>query len=155
MLEKRRFSIRKHHVQAEPARLLSALMRFSMGIELSSEELADMQELEGNCSKHLSIVNDIYSFEKELKASHTGHTEGSYLCSAVKILAEEAHLGIDAAKRVLWVMVREWETIHDQLMAEALRRPGGNSETIRLYTIGLSFQMSGNEQWSKTTLRYK
>lgn len=122
---------------------------------MEADELASMEALETNCSKQLSVVNDIYSFEKEERASRTGHKEGASLCSAVKILAEETHLGIAATKRVLWTMVREWERSHDQIVAEKLQAPRGCSESAELYMKGLEYQMSGNEQWSKTTLRYR
>ncbi|CAI6332025.1 unnamed protein product [Periconia digitata] len=134
--------------------LLSALMRFSMGLRLNAEELQGMKALEGNCAKQLSVVNDIYSYDKEEEASHTGHKEGAFLCSAVKVLAEETKLGIPATKRVLWSMTREWEVVHDKMVAEQMAAPGGCSDAAKAYMKGLEYQMSGNEQWSKTTRRY-
>ena len=131
--------------------MLSALMRFTMAIHLSPAELEGMKPLEQNCSKQISVVNDIYSWEKEVLAAQTGHHEGSALCSAVKVLAEETNLSIPATKRVLWSMVREWELVHDEL-AEELNQ--GSSEDARAYVVGLKHQMSGNELWSRTTPRY-
>lgn len=78
-----------------------------MGLRLSADELQGMKALEANCAKQLSVVNDIYSYDKEEEASRTGHKEGAFLCSAVKVLAEETKLGIPATKRVLWSMTRE------------------------------------------------
>lgn len=98
-------------------------MRFSMAIELAPSLLASMTPLEQNCSKQISVVNDIYSWEKELRASQTGHKEGSTLFSAVKVLAESTNLSVEASKRVLWSMVREWEEMHDQ-MCEKIRKEG-------------------------------
>ncbi len=135
--------------------LLSSLMRFTMGIHLTPEELRSMTLLERNCSKQISVVNDIYSWEKELRASKTGHHEGAALCSAVKIVAEETHLNADAAKRILWSMTREWERRHDELAAEQLTGSAAMSQSVRDYIQGLEYQMSGNELWSRTTLRYK
>ena len=114
-----------------------------------------MGPLERNCSKQISVVNDIYSWEKELKASKTGHREGAALCSAVKVVAEQTHLNFDAAKRVLWSMTREWERTHDELAAELLATPADVAQNVRDYIQGLEYQMSGNELWSRTTLRYK
>lgn len=130
-------------------------MRFSLGISLEADELAGMRVLEANFSKQLSVVNDIYSFEKEEQWARTGHKEGAYLSSAVKVLAHETSLGITATKRVLWTMIREWENVHDQLVAEKLNDPKGCSQVAKVYMKGLEYQMSGNEQWSKTTLRYR
>ncbi|KAF3760408.1 Aristolochene synthase from penicillium Roqueforti [Cryphonectria parasitica EP155] len=134
--------------------LLSALMRFSMDLRPTPAELAMLRDPEENCAKHLSIVNDIYSFEKEVLASKTGHAEGSFLCSAVKVLATETGLDVSATKRVLWSMVREWELVHNALQDRLLNADGRCSPTIREYMRGLQFQMSGNELWSRTTPRY-
>ncbi|OCL11144.1 Aristolochene synthase [Glonium stellatum] len=134
--------------------LLSALMRFSMDIHLSAGELESMAPLERNCAKQISVVNDIYSWEKELHASENGHREGSALCSAVKVLADETMLDIPATKRVLWSMAREWEFVHDKMCAEKLASPEGCSRAVQDYMKGLEYQMSGNELWSKTTPRY-
>ncbi|KAK3301898.1 Aristolochene synthase [Chaetomium strumarium] len=133
--------------------LLSALMRYSMDLRPTPDELRLLRPLEGNCSKHLSVVNDIYSFEKEVLAEKTGHAEGAYLCSAVKVVAADTSLSIAATKRVLWSMVREWELVHDA-MAEALGLQLSQSQAVRDYVRGLQYQMSGNELWSKTTPRY-
>lgn len=112
-------------------------MRFSMGIRLSCKELDEMHGLERNCARHLSMVNHIFISEKELRASEVGHKEGSYLCSAVKIVAAETDLGIPATKRVLWSMVREWEKEHESLVACKLSAPQGSTEVDRLYMKGL------------------
>lgn len=129
-------------------------MRFSMALVISPEELATLTPLEQNCSKQISVVNDVYSWEKEVYASRTGHREGSALCSAVKVLVDETKLNTHAAKRVLWSLIREWELLHDELAAQQVANPGGCSQAVKDYLKGLEYQMSGNELWSKTTLRY-
>jgi aristolochene synthase len=128
-------------------------MRLVMGLHLEPSEAVEMEPLEQNCAKHISIINDIYSWEKELKASKSGHLEGSSLCSGVLVLAQCSGLEISAAKRVLWAMTREWELVHDQMVAH--QKDNGCSEAVSMYMKGLEYQMSGNELWSKTTLRYK
>ena len=127
-------------------------MRFSMGLNLTQQELSGMTGLERNCSKHISVVNDIFSWEKELRASQTGHHEGSVLCTAVKILADSTSLGIEGSRRVLWSMVREWEDLHNEMVARKLAE--GCSQAASDYMKGLEYQMSGNELWSRTTPRY-
>lgn len=126
-----------------------------MDIHLSEAELEEMRPLEENCSRHLSIVNDIYSWEKEVESSLHGHKEGSAICSAVKVMANSAGLDIEASKRVLWPMVREWELLHEKFVYEATARYDDNCpQRLRDYMTGLQYQMSGNELWSRTTLRY-
>lgn len=132
--------------------LLSSLMRFAMQLNLTPEELAIVKPLEQNCSKQISVVNDIYSWEKEVRAAEIGHKEGSFLCSAVKVFSESTSLSIEASRRVLWHMTREWEKVHDRLVVEVESQ--GCRDEVKDYMKGLEYQMSGNELWSKTTLRY-
>ncbi|KAI9168056.1 Aristolochene synthase [Paramyrothecium foliicola] len=132
--------------------LLSSLMRFAMQLKLTPAELAQVKPLEQNCSKQISVVNDIYSWEKEVRAAETGHKEGSFLCSAIKVFSTSTSLDIDASRRVLWYMTREWEQVHDQLVADV--EASGCRDEVKDYMKGLEYQMSGNELWSKTTLRY-
>ena len=129
-------------------------MRFSMGLHLSAEDFASVADIERNCGRHISIVNDIYSFEKELQTSKVAHKEGGVLCSAVPIFAQEMGLGVPAAKRALYALVREWEYLHQELVAKREAEPGGCGENVKWYMNGLEYHMSGNELWSATTKRY-
>ncbi|KAH8807827.1 Aristolochene synthase in complex with 12,13 Difluorofarnesyl diphosphate [Xylogone sp. PMI_703] len=129
--------------------LLCALMRFSMDLRLTEDQLKSMAEIEQNCAKHLSVLNDIYSWEKELRASKTGHSEGSAICSAVQVLSNETSLPYASAKTVLWAICRGWESNH---VALAEKLP--TDRDIQIYVKGLEYQISGNEQWSATTSRY-
>ncbi len=134
------------------SRLLSALTRFSMVLHLSPAELQSMNGLERYCARHIAAVNDITSWEKEVRASQSGHHEGSVLCSAVKVVTEEMGVGVEAAKRMLWLMTREWERVFDGMTREILG--AGCDQAVKDYMRGLEYQMSGNELWSLTTLRY-
>lgn len=130
-------------------------MRFAMGLKMSKEELAIARPVEKNCSKHISVLNDIYSYEKEVIAAKTGHEEGGALCSSVQILATEADIDPAAAKRCLWQMCREWERCHQLLVAKVEKDTNQQaSAALRAYMKGLEYQMSGNEMWSQSTLRY-
>jgi aristolochene synthase len=135
-------------------RLLSGLIRFTMRLRLDQQDLDSIKEIETNCSKHISVVNDIYSWDKELKASKVGHKEGAVLCSAVSVLSAEMALSIPSTKRVLWVMCREWELQHKQLVVNRLTSGQSCSYDLQMFMKGLEFQMSGNEVWSSTTSRY-
>lgn len=85
-------------------------------------------------------------------AAEMFHEEGGTLCTAVAILAREAEISPDAAKRVLYHLFREWEYEHQALVARVLEQR--DTPVLRAYMQGLEFQMSGNELWSRTTLRY-
>ena len=121
-----------------------------MGLHLTSEELEYIKDVDENCSKHIVVVNDIYSWEKEREKSMTGHMEGSRLCSSVQVMSNTANVSVEAAKRIPWVMCREWEAHHKQPVASKLNvRP-----EVITYCRGLESLMAGNELWSKTTKRY-
>ncbi|RJE20950.1 hypothetical protein PHISCL_06714 [Aspergillus sclerotialis] len=132
--------------------LLCTLMRFTMDLHLPPKDLAEVQPVEKNCAKHIAIANDIYSWDKEFAQSQKSSEEGSVLCSAVKVMADNAGLGIDSAKRVLWSMVREREAKHESLCAMLYAQDLTDAQG--LYLQGLKYQMSGNELWSRTTPRY-
>lgn len=127
-------------------------MRFSMALHVTVEDLDLLKPLDRNCSKHLSVINDIWSYEKEVLAAETLHPEGGVLCSAVDILVNAADIPPLAAKRVLYTLSREWELVHEVIAREIATQR--DTEAIATYMKGLELQMSGNEAWSRTTLRY-
>jgi aristolochene synthase len=129
-------------------------MRFGMDLHMLPQELELVVDIERNCARHLSVVNDIMSWDKEYRSSQTGHFEGAALCSAVQVLAEETVLGYEAAKRVLWVVCREWEDVHRGLVSRTKGNTPQWSERLDNYILGLEYQMGGNELWSCTTGRY-
>jgi aristolochene synthase len=129
--------------------LLCALMRFSMGLHLTPGQLETVKGVEQNCAKHLSIMNDVYSWDKELRASKTGHAEGAAICSAVQVLHKETDLPYEATKEVLLAMCRGWETNHTVLVNQL-----PHEWEVQTYAKGLEYQISGNERWSATTPRY-
>jgi aristolochene synthase len=100
----------------------------------------------------MAVINDIWSFEKEVYAAKTLHEEGGVLCSAVAILAEESNITVDSAKRVLYQLCREWEVKQECLVYEALAQK--DTPDMREYLKRIEYQMSGNEFWSRSTERY-
>ena len=125
-----------------------------MGLHVSPEDLEYARPIERNCSKHISVINDVYSFEKEALAAKEGHKEGGALCTSVQIMADEAEMEIGAAKRVLLAMCKEWEECHRRLVKKAEDGEKKPSPELQAYMKGLEYQMSGNELWSRTTKRY-
>lgn len=128
-------------------------MRYSMALHITDSEVESVREIEMNCSKHISVINDIYSWEKEVAAAQNLHEEGGVLCSSVQIMVNEMDISVDAVKRILRTLCREWELQHYELLAKVKAR-GPLSQTVQDYVQGLEYQMSGNELWSQTTQRY-
>lgn len=127
-------------------------MRFSMGIHATVEELDLLRPLYQNCSRHTAVINDICSYDKEALAAETLHAEGGVICSAVQTIVKAADLPPESAKRVLYTLVREWESIHEGMVDRILKQ--NNTEALAAHIKGLELQMSGNEAWSRTTARY-
>lgn len=82
-------------------------MRFTLDLHLSSSDLESMDRLECYAARHISDVNDIMSWEQEVKASESMDHEGSTLCTAVKVVMDETGVGVEAAKKMLWIVTRE------------------------------------------------
>ena len=141
-----------------------------MDLHLPSSLLLLLSPLERYCARHISAVNDITSYEKEFRTAQNSSSEGAILCSAVKVVMEETGTDVEQAKMMLWLMVREWERVIEELKLAVEERLGKEEEAkegesrdrrkredregVRLYIRGLEHQMSGNEAWSVTTGRY-
>lgn len=155
--------------------LLAALMCFTMDLDidlkrpsadsrrpLSHEQpsTAIIHHVDHICAKHISIVNDICSWDKELKKSQEGSScEGSALCNSVEVAMREYGCtddgedgGVQEAKQILWGTARDLELEFlgylDEVQAPEF------DECVRAYVRGLGWQMAGNEVWSRTTGRY-
>ncbi|KAI9706293.1 MAG: hypothetical protein M1820_004868 [Bogoriella megaspora] len=133
---------------------LAALMRFVMAISLTEEELQSTKQVEKCVGYQIAVVNDIYSFEKERRASQVAHKEGGWLCSSVNILSQEVGLDYEASKRILWLCCREYEAKYLSLAHELRNDPSAADSQLSLYLEGLQYHMSGNEVWSRVTTRY-
>lgn len=110
---------------------------------LTNAEHHQVAPFKHNCSKHIAVVNNIYSWRKECLASQILHHEGAALCSAVNVLSSKATLDSAAVQRVLWVMCREWELVHRQLSTNVA---ASSSSNVRVFSRSLEDQMSGNER---------
>lgn len=125
-------------------------MRFSMGLKITPQELETVKPIEKNCAKHISVISDIYSYEKELLVSQTAHEEGGAFCTSVQIMMGEMDVNAESTKRILFAMCREWEFRHRMLVAQLEEESDDAmkvSSALRVYVQGLEYQVSGNEAW--------
>lgn len=97
------------------------------------------------------VLNDIFSFDKELRAWTQNGKEGATILNLVNLFASDTGLSYAAAKRVCWTLCRELELVHMQLVQE---REVHNDQSLMAYLDGLEFVLGGNEEWSTTTARY-
>jgi aristolochene synthase len=130
---------------------MSGVMCFSMGLHVTPEELALVAPLEMNAMRHVTLVNDIASYEKEVLAAGKGAALGQ-LCSAVPIFMESCGVRESSAMRIMWEAARELEIEHYKLFEEATSKC--NTDALRSYAKGLEYQIAGNERWNLLTPRY-
>ncbi|KAL3475699.1 isoprenoid synthase domain-containing protein [Aspergillus californicus] len=134
----------------------TAMIRFVNNIMLTPAQLSEFEALENTTVRHMILVNDILSWEKEIKEARESNQEGSAVCSAVPILARNLGVGYDGAKRILWASCRELEGSFGDLAVDVLGRlKGGNLAEGKRYIEALEYLASGNEEWSRTTSRYR
>ena len=72
----------------------------------------------------------------------------------VMLQAQETGTSWEAAKRVLWILCREYELEHFELVAKREAAPGGCEADLKVYLDALEYVMGGNEHWSSYTQRY-
>ncbi|KAL8781085.1 MAG: hypothetical protein Q9213_006167 [Squamulea squamosa] len=141
-------SVLKQRVQEGGAGFVTALMRYSMGLKVSAEAINTILDVSKSYSRLAIVVNDIYSCDKELRAWNRNQKEGGQLVNMVMQQAKDTGLNWEAAKRVLWILCREWELDHFEMVAKREAAVEGCDEDLRRYMEGLEYVLGGNEEWS-------
>ncbi|KAJ5199648.1 hypothetical protein N7491_009554 [Penicillium cf. griseofulvum] len=130
----------------------TALIRFGAKLYLTTNELKQTAALESIAFRHFSVMNDIYSWEREWKVHQANQTDGANPVSAIYIFANETGLPYTACKRMMYSYCRELELalkqFKDEIYTENL------THELEMYIKGLEYFMSGIELWSQWTPRY-
>lgn len=132
----------------------TALIRFGAKLHLSPEQLSQTSKLESFAFRFMGVLNDIYSWEREWKVYQAHPSEGARPFSAIYILAEETGLSFPACKRLMYAYCRELENAFKEAEEEILRQGDTQPDLVK-YIKGLEYLMSGIEQWSQWTPRYR
>lgn len=138
------------------SRFFTALMRFGANIHLTKAQLSQTKSLESTAFRHVSIINDIYSWEREWQVSQATLTDGAQPFSAVAILAKETSQPFPVCKKSLYDYCRDLELGFKQ-DADGFRHNGSLELTpeVEKYLQSLEYFMSGMETWSQWTPRYR
>ncbi|KAF4485875.1 Aristolochene synthase [Colletotrichum fructicola Nara gc5] len=112
------------------AQLLLALQRFSQGIRLSKDELESTAAIEVPFSRHISVVNDVTSWDKECRAEREIDAQGAVVSNIVQVLSDECNLSPESAKPVLWAMCHGWAEMVDGLIAERVQQGCSDSQNV-------------------------
>ncbi|EKV11136.1 hypothetical protein PDIG_47830 [Penicillium digitatum PHI26] len=136
--------------------LYTALIRFGTKLDLTTAELEKTAALESTAFRHASVMNDIYSWEREWKAYQANPADGARLVSAIYILANETGLPHSACKRLMYSYCRELELALKQSTDEMRHKSMGSlTPELEMYIKGLAYLMCGIELWSQWTQRYQ
>lgn len=133
---------------------VAACVRYSSQLRIPNETLKSLESIHESYGKLGIIVNDIHSFEKELHLWNKDHKEGARLLNIVNTMSKDAGVSYSTAKRILWVLCREWEIDHQEMVVKVLGGKGGADPALKMYLKGLEYVLGGNEYWSETTERY-
>lgn len=133
---------------------VAACVRYGSRLRVPNETLKSLEKIHESYGKLGIIVNDIHSFEKELHLWNQDHKEGAKLLNIVNTMSKDAGVSYSTAKRILWVLCREWEIDHQEMVAKARGGKGGDDPALKMYLKGLEYVLGGNEYWSETTERY-
>jgi len=127
-----------------------------MDLRLTPSTLASIHDIEISYSRLGIVVNDIHSFDKEVRAYAQNPTDTGKVLNMVAMQAQETGVSFASAKRVLWVLCREWEVLHLEMVKkrESDMDRGEEDEALKVYMKGLELILGGNEKWSEYTQRY-
>lgn len=133
-----------------------AAVRFARDIELSPDELAPFKRLEDLADDHHMLVNDLYSFAKEVE-EHERDGGDKPLFNAVGVMKELLGLrSWDEAKGVVGDLILRWEELAkgEVGVLNAKREEGLLNERQWSYVEGVLQSMAGNQFFSATAPRY-
>ncbi|KAL7274126.1 hypothetical protein RUND412_002996 [Rhizina undulata] len=137
---------------------LAAMVRYGIGLNVSREELESIKDIDMTCSNHFSLVNDYYSWNKEVKQVERRDTTDALgalgLVNAVAVTMKHYNVEMEEAKGKVLTRIREYENTFCELVEARMNAPGGASKDLEAYMDNLRFLMSGNEYWCQITGRY-
>ena len=117
-------------------------MQFCAALHLTSDELDAVKVVEENWMKHIIFVNDICSFDEEMRRfKNVGNL--SSICSSVTIMMRFCGVNEIEAKRIMWQMVRGWEVQHFDLVEQITR--DNPSAALSSYLKLLEYSAAHNE----------
>ncbi|KAL8815828.1 MAG: hypothetical protein Q9223_005076 [Gallowayella weberi] len=167
-------SLLRHRSKEGGIAFVAAVVRYAQCLHLTPDDIESTAEIHYSYGILGIIVNDILSFDKEMRAWKTEQNkiakkggkdgeaadpnasgpEGAQVLNMTLALAKDTDLDYAAAKRVLWVLCREWELRHRELVRKR-KAKGGVSRDLEAYLEGLELVLGGNEWWSWYSERYQ
>ncbi|KAL2817889.1 isoprenoid synthase domain-containing protein [Aspergillus cavernicola] len=129
---------------------LVAGVKFSCALNLSPEEQAAFDNIEKLYVRHASLINDLYSYEKERRESEES---GAAPFNGVYVIHTLLGVSTDYAKNVVWTTALDCERQLREEYNRLVALPGFNDEQQR-YLMRIIESTAGNVMYSSTTYRY-
>ncbi|KAI4204535.1 MAG: hypothetical protein LQ350_001085 [Teloschistes chrysophthalmus] len=146
-------SLLKHREKEAGIAFVAGVLRFAQRIRLTPAEVSLMSPFFTLYSVHGVTVNDILSYDKEVRLYEETKCEGAFILNMTQAFSNDTGLPQRASKRVLWILIREWEKIWAEKAKELRAR--GISNALSEYLTGMEYVLGGNEWWSWRTKRYQ
>ncbi|PYI26857.1 terpenoid synthase [Aspergillus indologenus CBS 114.80] len=132
------------------ADFVSACIRFGNQLDLNAQELKGVQHLVDVASDHMTLINDLFSFNKEKKASIE---EGALFLNTVHYIETVLEINSLLAKDVTLSLAQDYEAkIEAEIMRLRQGPPLGHQQWSYVYAMVEA--ASGNLLFSITSIRY-
>ncbi|KAF9765899.1 hypothetical protein IL306_001744 [Fusarium sp. DS 682] len=127
-----------------------AAIRFGCGVHHTPEEIAPFDELEDLYVQHSILMNDLYSYDKEM---HEARTMGGSVVNAVHVIEKLMSVSPSLAKNITRTLSFDIEKKYYAL-SEKLMRDSSLNDGQRAYVVALFNCLTGNLFHHATLSRY-
>lgn len=128
------------------------LMRFGMGILLTSEEDEIVSSIVKPCYAALGLANDYFSFDIEWEEFQ--QSEKATMTNAVWLFMQWHNIDVPGAKILVQQVTNRYEKEFQQNVASFVAGKGKDNIKLQTYLKAQSQQMPGNVAWSLRCPRY-
>lgn len=131
-------------------RFMIAAIRFGSGVQQTREELAPFDELADLYVRHSILINDLYSYDKEV---HEVKTIDASIVNAVAVTEQLLSVSPDLAKNLTRAITFDMEKEFYGICEKFMHSPDINDRQ-RVFVTALFDALTGNIFHSATLSRY-
>ncbi|TAQ86123.1 hypothetical protein B7494_g5555 [Chlorociboria aeruginascens] len=118
---------------------------FGMALTIPDEELGICRKLVMPAFAVLSLTNDLFSWEKELKAAKQSGL--SHVINAIWVIMQESSVAEEEAKRICEAQIKEYVVMALEAVQTSKNDPN-ISKDVKTYVEATLYSCSGNLVWS-------
>jgi hypothetical protein len=118
---------------------------YAMGIDLSDLSSMELMAAQTYANNHMTLVNDLYSFPKELFADPGMNAILVFLRQGLGL-----QQAVDRVVQLIHQAEAEFINVRDEILLGSL----GARSDVRAYLDALGYLINGNLRWSQITPRY-